>query len=518
MVAKKWRNEVAAEMQMKMIKNEFYEKLNEIYSSISGLLSNYCKSPILQNFCQSEVETLFYGNLVKNFFMNLNQKKIKELNLPKGKIGQIKKKYIDIQRDIKLAFSSSLKGKKVDEEYYDNFKLKIEKEFPEFLKIFIEIEKEIDIKGAKIFLKKKEDELKKIGKPIEDFDALIMTKGMEVYVQVKKKLPVGQDLKKLTKTAADEVLPKISKEIFKDLKKDSKKMLAYNKKCQKEFENRLYKRWKAPLTLLEFLIQISLESGGKQKEKLGKTTDKTNNFKRPAIINLHARAMQISNEILVLLKSGFADAAYARWRTLHELKIISFFLLDSNNIVSQRYLEHEVIRNFKEAKDYRECYKKLGYSPLDRKTFNKLKRENERLCKKYDDKFNKDYGWIPSSILKSKNFRTLEKHVKLDKYRHFYNLSCDAAHGGAKGFHRLGLMDIYQKKILLVGASNYGLADPILNTADSLFGVSICLLNLEPDFESILQLHIMRDFVNEIGQKAFKIQNDLKKKELDRFS
>jgi hypothetical protein len=220
-------------------------------------------------------------------------------------------------------------------------------------------------------LYKQEEELKKIGKPIEDFNALIITKGLEVYVQEKRKLPVGQDLKKLTKIATDEVLSTVSKKIYKDLKKDSKKMLAYNRKCRKEFENRLYKRLKAPLTLLEFLIQISIESGVKHREKLAKTTNKANDFKRAAIINLHARALQISNEILVLLKSGFADAAYARWRTLHELKIISFFLSDSNNVVSQRYLEHEVIRNFKEAKDYRECYKKLGYSPFDRKTFNK---------------------------------------------------------------------------------------------------------------------------------------------------
>ena len=125
---------------------------------------------------------------------------------------------------------------------------------------------------------------------------------------------------------------------------------------------------------------------------MAKTTDKNNAFKRAAIINLHARALQISNEILVLLKSGFADAAYARWRTLHELKIISFFLSDSNNVVSQRYLEHEVIRKFKEAKDYRECYKKLDYSPFDRKTFNKLKREKERLCAKYGDNFHEKSG------------------------------------------------------------------------------------------------------------------------------
>jgi hypothetical protein len=498
-----------------MIKHEFYENLNEIYANISGLLSDFCQSPILQNFCQIEVENLFYGNLLNNFFINLNRDNIKELKLPKGKIGEIKRKYVDIQRNIKFALSSSLKGKKVDEDYYDNFKLKIEKEFPEFLKIIFEIEKEIDIKEAKSYLKKKKDELKKIGKPIEDTDAFFMTKALEVYIQEKKEFPVGKNLKKLLKIVTNEGLSTLSKEIIKDLKKGSKKMLAYNNKCRKKFEDRLYKRWKEPLNLLEFLIQISLESSIKHKEKLGKITDKTNDFKRSAIIKLHARALQISNEVLVLLKSGFADAAYARWRTLYELKIICFFLLHSNNIVSQRFLEHEVIRNLKEAKDYRECYKKLGFSPIKRKTFNKLKREKDRLCTKYGDNFGDDYGWIPSSILNPRNFRTLEKYVKLDKFRHFYNLSCDATHGGAKGFQRFGLMDIYRNKVLLVGASNYGLADPILNTASALYGISICLLNLEPDFESNIHLYIMREFFNEISPKVFKIQNEIEKEELN---
>jgi hypothetical protein len=41
--------------------------------------------------------------------------------------------------------------------------------------------------------------------------------------------------------------------------------------------------------------------------------------------------LQIFNEILVLLKSGYADGANSRWRSLHELAVISFFLLDNNN-------------------------------------------------------------------------------------------------------------------------------------------------------------------------------------------
>ena len=60
------------------------------------------------------------------------------------------------------------------------------------------------------------------------------------------------------------------------------------------------------------------------------------------------------------------------------------------------------------------------------------------------------------------------------------------AHGGAKGFYRLGLTTEYQKKILLVGPSSYGLADPIQNTVISLTHITVCLLFLVPDIENLI--------------------------------
>lgn len=160
----------------------------------------------------------------------------------------------------------------------------------------------------------------------------------------------------------------------------------------------------------------------------------------------------------------------------------------------------------------------MGYLPIERKEFNKIKREKEKICRIYTDNFQDEYGWIPRSILADRNFKALEEKVKLESLRPFYNLACDAVHGGPKGFYRLGLMDIYQRKILLVGASNYGLADPIQNTAISLLQVTICLLNLEPDFEGIIQMYVMGNYVNKIGEKAVNIQKKIEKDEYSKFT
>lgn len=500
--------------------NDIYKELDELYLHLEEFLNNFKKSIILQKYFSSEFDSFFYANLINNFFNNLKKENIKEYNLPKGKIGIIRKTYKKLQQDVKLSLSWSSKNYKVDEKLYINFKFNIKKEFPEFYKIISWIEKEVNIKKAQIYLSKKGKEIKKLGKLDNDLNSLFIVKALEIFIQKEKHFPIGKKLDSSIKILIQESLPKYSQEIMEKLKKSINNMLNHQRKYQKGFENRLYQKWKEPLNLFEYLIKISLESGMELKDKINKTTNSTDNFKESALIKLHARALQISNEILVLLKSGYADGANARWRSLHELAVISFFLLNNNNDVSRRYLEHEIIKNFKELKDYKAYYKKLGYLPIGRKEFNKIKSEKERLCSIYDDNFQSDYGWIPSSILSKSNrdFRTLEKYVKLDRLRPFYNLSCDAVHGGSKGFYRLGLMDNYQHKILLAGASNYGLADPIQNAAISLLQITICLLNLEPNFENIIQMNIMDNFTNEIGTKAVNVQKQIEKDESSNFT
>ena len=89
----------------------------------------------------------------------------------------------------------------------------------------------------------------------------------------------------------------------------------------------------------------------------------------------------------------------------------------------------------------------------------------------------------------------------------------DAIHAGSKGFYRIGLMDDWQDKVFLVGPSNYGLADPLQNTAVSLLQISVCLLSTEPDFDGIIQMQIMNYYVSEIGPISVKLQKQIDKDE-----
>lgn len=493
--------------------SSFYKKFDEVYLVIEKFLNGFIKSRILQNYFVSAFKSFFYANLINIFFINLNRGNVKELNLPKGKIGQIKREYKDLRKDVKLAMS--LKNVKINGDFYNNFKTKVKLDFPEFQKLIQEIEKKIDLERAKEYLKKRIKNIRESGRPDKDLTLSLITTVLESYVQREESLPFGKKLDKLMRFFAKEILPEcshaLSQEAMKSIKANSKEMLGFQRKFQAKFESRLYKKWEEPLDLLECLIEVSLESGVEQREKLSKMANGKDNFKAEALLKIHARALQISKEILVLLKAGYADGANSRWRSLHELAVISFFLKDNNDDVSKRYLDHEFVRSFKEAKDYRAHYKELGYLPISRKEFNRIKRKKEKLCMKYRDNFQEGYGWIPSSILSNRNFRALEASVKLSKLHPFYNLSCDSVHGGAKGFYRLGLVSEMQDMVMLVGPSNYGLADPIQNTAISLSHITVCLLNMKPDFETIIQMQIILTYVKEICRKAVDVQESIEK-------
>ncbi|MGI0093878.1 MAG: DUF5677 domain-containing protein, partial [Nitrosotalea sp.] len=414
-----------------------------------------------------------------------------------------------LQKEIKLVLSFSSKNK-MDEKHYSDFKSDLRSKFPDFLKIISEIEKLTSIKDMPKYIDKKRKEMEKTGKITASLETIVVTKALEVYVNEHQRLPIGSRAEESLKSIAMKYLESMSQDIMKNLEKDKPRMLREHRKIQDEFEDRLYKRWKEPLDSLESLIVICLESGEDKKRKLSKGKNITNQ-KKASLIKIHARTVQISYEILALIRGGFADGAHARWRSLHELAIITFFLRDNSDEVSERYLAHNTMKKFKESENYQKHHKALGYPSMTKRELDVLKKEHDRLLQKYGSEF--EYGngfeWIPKTILPKRNFRSLEERAKLDKFHPFYRWASDSVHGGSKGLHRLGLMNDSQNQILAAGPTNYGFADPIHSTAISLSHATSNLLLLEPDFEDILIMKVIQKYIKEVGEKALKVQKKL---------
>jgi Family of unknown function (DUF5677) len=489
--------------------DRFYDQFDEIVSDVIKILddSDSQIKGFLSEYLLMSFESFFYGNIIHNFFLNLNAENLRECGLSSDYATKIKRRFKKARKDVKAALLETSGAPFIDEAFLDHFKGEIKQDFPNALGLLSRIEGGNGAIQAREYLAGKAQEIRRAGHSGLGLSSTLSRGALLAYVEKEGHLPRIEDLDKPINDLLD-ALPAISKDEENRLRADATEMLEQNRESQKGFEERLYERWREPLDSLECLIGLSMVYGQNHRDKLAGVVNETNSAKFVALLKIHQRALQIANEILALLKAGYADGAIARWRTLFELAAISFFLKDNDNEVSQRYLDHAAIRRYADAKDYQRYYEELGHIPFEKEECEKIKQARQEALKKYADGFGKgNWDWIPTSIAKPW-FKALAQHVGLGHWIPYYNFASAALHGLSRGFYRLGLLAESQDTPLC-GASNVGLADPLQNTAISLHQVTVILLTLQPDFESLMQPYVMDGFVKEIGEKAVTIQKAL---------
>ena len=241
-----------------MIK-KFYTEMDELFSSFVEMLNKYDKSEILQDYFFDLFESFFYATIIDNFFRNLTPENLKEYGLSTDMHETIKNEYKDIQKDLDsiIHVKYEQEFKKIDLDYYNNFKARLESDYPKILNLIAKIEKENEIDLSEVYLKEKKEEIKKSGLKDLDINSKILTTIMAVYIKKNNKFPLDKDMHKLKDGLANKLIPDIAQIYFKSLKSLSKEMLSEQKQDRKEFESILYKDWVEPLALLECLIRVS---------------------------------------------------------------------------------------------------------------------------------------------------------------------------------------------------------------------------------------------------------------------
>lgn len=169
----------------------------------------------------------------------------------------------------------------------------------------------------------------------------------------------------------ENVIPQIACEaaegILETLRKNFPGHQKYHRDQIKYFNKDLKQTWGKPLDLLEMLYYLAVEAGDTFNHHLPPASGKENNFVFDVVTKLHARSCQITAEIILLLKNGFADGAHARWRTLHEIAVIAYFVAKHGNDLAERYLSHTAVESYKASLKYQEHCEALGYQKLTRR-------------------------------------------------------------------------------------------------------------------------------------------------------
>jgi hypothetical protein len=252
--------------------------------------------------------------------------------------------------------------------------------------------------------------------------------------------------------------------------------------CQKDestkaFIEELHEYWDEPIKYLRMLRTVFYEQGELAVVDIGKSISKGGRNDSPSLklsVLLHARICQLLEEIITLIRCGYSEGAMARWRTLHEINVVANFILERDDDLAERYLLHDAVESYRAAKDYKECFEKLGYDPISDEEFSQAENRVNELVDRFGKSYRGSYGWAADALnKKNPSFTDIAKATGFDHLKAHYRLASHGVHANPKGF-TYRMSQPYHTKALIAGPSVYGLADPIscaAITASQLFAV-----------------------------------------------
>ena len=239
--------------------------------------------------------------------------------------------------------------------------------------------------------------------------------------------------KQLTQTVPKVVLDSGDR-LYKKLRQNRKATLALIAFQRKGFEERLQRFWRVPIETLDMFIAAAQQAGADANERGRPKAVKENDIVFEALTRLHARSCRTGQEVLALIKSGFADGANARWRTIHELAVVANFLAKHGNDAANRYLLHQHVETLRAANQYNEYYRHLGQRKVPAKEIRRLTATVDKLKQKFGTNYSKEYGWASAALGHPKNlrFRNIEESIDLDFWRPYYKMASHSVHAGPK--------------------------------------------------------------------------------------
>lgn len=318
-----------------------------------------------------------------------------------------------------------------------------------------------------------------------------------------------ESITKLMPSIIENIASEISIDILNTLKENWQEEYQLQKNDCDGFRIRLEDRWGEATGLLRLLLTICREIG----DKVPLDNSSEQSHRRNLLIRLHARACQVTSEIITLLENGFADGAMARWRTLHEINVVMTLIKEHDEDLAERYIAHRAIES-KIAKDqYELCHEQLGFAPLSPANCAEIDVNYKKAIDQYGKQFGTPYGWAAKHVQPNNGrlgFGELEAAAGRASMGPYYKFASHNIHAGPHALYfRMGLMD---DSVILAGASNSGLIEPGQNTAVSLTSVTFSLIGDRIDLDVLLYMKILlsvRDEIPDAFAKAdLKLQQD----------
>ena len=289
-----------------------------------------------------------------------------------------------------------------------------------------------------------------------------------------------------------------AKRIGKSLRKNWPNQKEYDGAVVADFLDNLEGDWGEAFDILCMMLTISREIGPEFSAWAASGEAPKAPARYEALLKLHARGCQVVDEIICLMENGFADGAFARWRTLHEITVVAALIADGDEELAIRYFDHEAIEAKRAMDHFKVHYDELGYEKPDDDEIANIERTYEEFLERYGHGFGAEFGWAAPHLGKKRvRFIDLEEAAGQVAARSFYKFASHNVHASSKGVnYRLGLID--QDEVLLAGRSNVGFFEPAHNTAKALCQLNGTILRDRWDLDTLVTYQILLNLWDEV--------------------
>lgn len=264
---------------------------------------------------------------------------------------------------------------------------------------------------------------------------------------------------------------KKSSEVSFDFFKNHMYEIAYNEQAKTdEFISRQKQMWGAGLAASQTMYIMAIESAELFSkfvaEDLEEAQRQPKQYTFMALQHMQGRACQIFLEIYHLMRLGFADGAYARWRSLYELCCCADFIRKYGETIAKQYIEQS------NTDDHNYSWAK---GALD----DEGKKIDAGSFKKIQQIINIDSSWLSQ-----------------------YKLACFTTHASPQGtFGRLANRGT--KNLIPVGHSDYGITTAAEHSAICLCWITSVFISLFPHLDSYSRCKLLQEWVEVIRKNYF---------------
>lgn len=277
------------------------------------------------------------------------------------------------------------------------------------------------------------------------------------------------------------------------LRRTAPRMLRQRRRRGKRFQRVLRVYWGGPFDLYLSICVAAEEAGQRFDDRLAANAEDRQDYQFEALTGLYARACRTAMEIHHALAGGFPMAALARCRTLHEIAVIMMVLSELGETeehadLAERFLLHDAVQNWKDAKTYQKHCADLGNEPLGLDELSELEEAQQALLARFGPEYRHDYGWASGvAELKRPTFVNLEELAKVAHLRGHYSWASHEIHADSKGW-RLNVFEQGDVLYKQTGPMHFGMAEP---ASWALMSLQQCMATLLFSTDDISPMEIL---------------------------